>query len=292
MTWTLNSAPSQSGRVAIVTGANSGIGKETARMLADKGATVVLACRNVDKAEAARAEIGGDAVVMELDLGSLDSVRDFVAAFTERFDRLDLLINNAGVMMPPRSATADGFELQFGTNHLGHFALTARLFPQLRSTPGSRVVNVASLAHRRGRIVFDDLNAEKRYDRIARYGQSKLANLLFTYELDRRIKAAEVDVIATAAHPGWTATNLQQHIKLIEVLNPLFGMKPEGGAMPTMMAALADEVEGGDYFGPDGFLEMRGAPTRVRSTRASHDPNAARRLWEVSEQMTGVRFAI
>ena len=296
--WTSDNIEDQSGRMAIVTGSNSGIGFEAAKVLAAKGATVVLAVRNETKgrtaAESIRAEgIAGAVEVATLDLADLASVRAFADAFKAEHDRLDQLINNAGVMMPPKSTTADGFELQFGTNHLGHFALTAQLLDLLTATPGSRVVNVASMAHRFGTIDFDDLQWEaRRYSKSASYGQSKLANLLFTFELQRRLDSAGADTIAVAAHPGWTRTNLQRHSSLAEALNPIFAMKQWQGALPTLFAAAAPEVEGGGYYGPKGFYEMRGYPTKVGSTPESRDEHKARRLWEISEDLTGVRFDI
>ena len=296
--WTSDEMVEQTGRVVIVTGANSGIGLEAARGFARKGATVILACRDKARGAEAAATILGDGPtgtidVMALDLADLSSVRAFADTFHDRYDRLDLLINNAGVMMPPESRTVDGFELQFGTNHLGHFALTGLLLDLLRDTEGSRVVNVSSMAHRWGTIDFDDLQWEKRgYKKTAAYGQSKLANLLFTYELQRRFDVAGVDCLVVAAHPGWTGTNLQRTAKLFRAFNPVFAMKPWQGALPTLHAASADGVRGGDYFGPDGFQEMRGYPRRVESNTASHDPDTARRLWEVSEELTCVEYGL
>lgn len=293
--WTFNDLPDQAGRVALVTGANSGIGYETARQLAVRRAHVVMACRSLDKAEAAKARIVKDMPdasvrVMPLDLSSLASVHAFAEAFQAEHDRLDLLINNAGVMVPPYSMTQEGFELQFGTNHLGHFVLTGLLLPLLNQTPNARIVTVSSTAHRFGKIDFDNLNAEKSYAKWPFYGQSKLANLLFTYELQRRLEAAGHTTIAVAAHPGWTATNLQQNAGVTRFLNRFFAMTPEQGALPTLFAATASSVSGGTFYGPDGFLEMNGYPTQVESSPRSHDRAAAARLWDVSEQLTGVRF--
>ncbi|RMF16948.1 MAG: SDR family NAD(P)-dependent oxidoreductase [Candidatus Dadabacteria bacterium] len=293
--WTAADIPDQHGRTAIVTGANSGIGLETARELARKGARVILACRNADKAEAALAEIRAtvpDANVEfeQLDLSRLDSVRAFAQRIRDAFDQIDLLINNAGVMMTPLSRTADGFELQFGTNHLGHFALTGLLLDRIRDVPGARIVSVSSMAHRFGRIDFDNLNAEKKYNRTAAYGQSKLANLLFIYELQRRLTAAGAQAIATAAHPGWTRTNLQEGVALFKLFNPIFGQLPPTGALPTLYAATATDAEPAGYYGPSGFLEMRGTPKRVGSTAASRDRETQRRLWQVSEELTGIRY--
>ena len=295
--WSAARLPDQTGRVAVVTGANSGIGFETARVLASKGATVVMACRNLDKAnpkaEEIRAAHPNAAVeVMELDLADLDSVRAFAETFVERFSRLDLLINNAGIMVPPYGKTAQGFETQFGVNHLGHFALTGALLDLILRTPGSRIVTVSSIAHLMGKIQFTDLSWERGYKAQAAYGQSKLANLLFTFELQRRLEAAGKDTIAVAAHPGWTETNLQEHAKGVKFLNRFFAQGPLMGALPTLYAATEDDVKGGDYYGPSGFLEMNGPPKRVKSNKRSHDQSVAERLWTVSEQLTGVRFPI
>jgi NAD(P)-dependent dehydrogenase (short-subunit alcohol dehydrogenase family) len=230
---------------------------------------------------------------MELDLADLESVRRFASAVVERVERLDLLVNNAGVMMPPQSKTADGFELQIGTNHLGHFALTGLLMDTLLATPRSRVVTVASQAHRMAELDLDDLHWERRpYKKAASYGQSKLANLLFTFELQRRLVADGADTIAVAAHPGWTGTNLQRHSGLFRAMNPIFAMKPWQGALPTLYAATGDDVNGGDYYGPDGIFEMRGYPKKVDSSELSRDEDVARRLWEISEEATGVTYPL
>ncbi len=293
--WTFDDIPDQSGRVAIVTGANSGIGYETAKMLAARHARVVMACRSLDKAEAARdrlvKEVPDASVrVMPLDLSSLASVRAFAEAFLAEHDRLDLLINNAGVMVPPLTKTAEGFELQFGTNHLGHFALTGLLLPLINRTPEARIVTVSSTAHHFGAIDFDNLNAEKEYAKWPFYGQSKLANLLFTYELQRRLEAVGHTTLSVAAHPGWTATNLQKNSGPTQFLNRFFAMTPDQGALPTLFAATAPSISGGTFYGPDGFLEMNGYPTQARSSQRSHDQAVAARLWDVSEQLTDVRF--
>jgi NAD(P)-dependent dehydrogenase (short-subunit alcohol dehydrogenase family) len=293
--WTLDDMPDQSGRVAIVTGANTGIGFETAAALAEKNATVVMACRNKQKAEAAMQKIRErtpDAKLefIELDLASLASVERFAEAFRASQDRLDLMINNAGVMIPPFGTTEDGFELQFGCNHLGHFALTGRLLDLLETTKGARIVNVSSMAHRQGKMDFDNLNAEKGYRAMPAYGQSKLANLLFTFELQRRLEAAGSTVQATAAHPGWTGTDLQRHSAIIRFLNFFFAQTPPMGALPTLRAATDPLATGGDYFGPKGFYEMRGYPVKVGTTAEAKDEIDARRLWEVSENLTGVSF--
>lgn len=294
----------QSGRTALVTGANSGIGFHTASRLAQAGATVLLACRNPDKAADAVARIAAAAPdatveVVALDLSSLASVEQAAAEVRERHDRLDLLINNAGVMAIPRSETTDGFETQLGTNHLGHFALTGRLLDLVLATPDSRIVSVSSTAHKMGKMNFDDLQGARRYRKWGAYGQSKLANLLFTYELQRRLKAADASTKAVAAHPGWSATNLQTHgrgvdgglgLRLNELGNRLFAQSDEMGALPTLFAATDASVVAGGFYGPGGLFEIQGLPKRVESTKASHDREAARQLWTVSEELTGVRF--
>jgi NAD(P)-dependent dehydrogenase (short-subunit alcohol dehydrogenase family) len=295
--WTPEQLSDQTGRVAIVTGANSGIGFETARVLAEKGATVVMACRNLEKAspkadEIRRAHPEASVEVMELDLSDLESIHRFVGAFRARHSHLDLLINNAGIMVPPYGTTAQGFETQFGVNHLGHFALTGLLLDLIVQTPGSRIVTISSVAHQLGKIQFSDLNWEKGYKAQSAYGQSKLANLLFTYELQRRLAAAGKDTLAVAAHPGWTETNLQEHAKGVKFLNRFFGQEPLMGALPTLYAATGSDVNGAEYYGPSGFMEMNGPPKRVKSNRRSRDQNVAERLWSVSEELTGVRFQL
>ena len=293
--WTLDQMPDQIGRVAVVTGANTGIGFETAAALAAGKAVVVLACRNPQKAENAIERIrartpSAELEFIELDLASLASVERFASSFRAGHDRLDLLINNAGVMIPPLGHTEDGFELQFGCNHLGHFALTGRLLDLLQATPGARVVNVSSMAHRYGAMDFDNLNAEKNYDKMPAYGQSKLANLLFTFELQHRLQKADLTVKVTAAHPGWTGTDLQRHSSVIAFLNHFFAQTPGMGALPTLRAATDPQAQSGDYYGPRGFYEMRGTPKKVETTLAAKNERDARRLWQVSEELTGVSF--
>ncbi len=290
-TFDLTQMPDMTGSKVIVTGANSGIGRAAAQAFAGAGAHVVLAVRSTEKGEQAAATMAGETEVRSLDLASLDSVRQFAAGID---GEVDLLINNAGVMVPPLSQTADGFELQFGTNHLGHFALTNLLLEQVTD----RVVTVASGAHRFGAIDFEDLNWEhKPYRRWRAYGQSKLANLLFTAELQRRLTAAGSPVLATAAHPGYAATNLQFHSErrlwdlASAVGNRLIAQDEQGGALPTLYAAVAD-VPGNSFAGPGGLMETRGAPKLVGRTRAARDEDTARRLWEVSEELTGVRFGL
>ncbi len=296
--WTVEQVPPQTGRIAVVTGANSGIGFEVARVLAGKGATVLLGCRDEQKGREAIERIRAECPTASLqrlliDLGDLESVRAAAAVFGHRSTKLDLLINNAGVMMPPYGKTTDGFELQWGTNHLGHFALTGLLLQPLLATPGSRVVVVSSAAHKWGEIDFDDLNWEKRgYKKWASYGQSKLANLMFAYELQRRLERAGRTTSVTAAHPGWTATELQRHAGFIQLASNLFAMPAWQGALPTLYAATAPEARGGEYFGPDGWGEMRGYPAKVTSNSLSHDPHIAARLFDLSESLTNVRYEI
>lgn len=304
--WTADDLPNLSGKTIVVTGGNSGIGYCAALELARKGARVVLACRDQSKAskaaDAIRAAHANAAVdVMALDLASLASVRAFADAFHRQHARLDVLCNNAGVMALPPRKTADGFEMQIGTNHLGHFALTGQLLDLLRSTAGARVVNVSSGAHRAGWIRFDDLHWERGYRKWFAYGQSKLANLLFTYELQRRLAAANIPVISVACHPGYAATNLQAAgprmagstlMEQVTALgNRLFAQSAEMGALPTLFAIAAADVRGGDYIGPDGAGEMHGHPRKVQSNPRSHDESTARRLWDLSEQLTQVRYA-
>ncbi len=286
----------QSGKVAVITGAASGLGFETARMLASKHARVVMAVRSSAKGRDAAARIkkeypGADVAVMELDLADLASVRKFAENFRKRYSRLDLLINNAGVMVPPYGKTADDFELQLGTNHLGHFTLTLLLLDMLKEVQGSRVVTVSSGAHAFGILDFDDLNWEKRrYNAWQAYGDSKLANLYFTRELQQRLDEEDVNVLAVAAHPGWAATELQRHQLWVRLLNSLFAQSAGMGALPTLYAATAPDVHGAEYFGPDGKGQMRGYPVKVQSSKRSRDMAIARKLWEVSEEMTGIRW--
>ena len=291
-TFTTDSIPDLDGQTAIVTGANSGLGKATASALAAAGASVVLAVRDTAKGEAAAAAMPGSPRVRALDLASLESVRSFADSWD---GEIHLLINNAGVMVPPLTRTAEGFESQFGVNHLGHFALTNLLLPQVTG----RVVTVSSAMHMLGRIDFDDLNAErKRYSPWRAYGQSKLANLLFTAELQRRLSAAGSRVLATAAHPGYASTNLQSHSgsRMLDFLmtrigNPLLAQDAAGGALPTLYAAVAD-IGGNSFAGPGGLGGMRGAPVLCARSAAARDPETARRLWSVSEELTGVKFPL
>jgi NAD(P)-dependent dehydrogenase (short-subunit alcohol dehydrogenase family) len=300
--WTAADIPDQTGRTAIVTGGNSGLGLETVRALAGAGARVVLACRNLGKGgEGAReiraADAAADVEVSELDLASLGSVRAFAERMRADHPQIDILVNNAGVMAPPRGETTDGFELQLGTNHLGHFALTAQLIGSLGGDD-PRVVTVSSGAHRFGSIDFDDLQRERRYSRWRAYGQSKLANLLFAYELDRRLRAAVSPIKSVAAHPGYAATNLQFAAPplldriVMTVSNKVIAQSAAMGALPQLYAATYPGLEGGTYAGPDGIGEQRGHPKPVGSSGAARNEETARRLWEVSEELTGVSFEI
>jgi NAD(P)-dependent dehydrogenase (short-subunit alcohol dehydrogenase family) len=304
--WTTADIPDQSGRTVLVTGANSGLGLQTAKALAAAGATVLMGCRNAEKAASAKREIessspGATVEIVELDLADLSSVEAAAEVVNARAGSLDLLINNAGVMVPPKRQTADGFELQFGTNHLGHFALTGRLLDKLLVADAPRIVTVASMAHRAGKMDFDDLNWEKSYSRWPAYGRSKLSNLLFTLELSKRAAAAGTDLIAASSHPGFAATNLQTAgiglgaagkllTPVMKLGNIFLAQSDENGALPSLRAATDPDVVSGDYYGPDGIGEQRGHPQRVgRSGRASNEADA-KRLWEVSEELTGVRF--
>jgi NAD(P)-dependent dehydrogenase (short-subunit alcohol dehydrogenase family) len=301
--WTAEQVPDQSGRTAVVTGANSGLGLVCARELARHGGHVVLACRNAEKGAAAVAEIeqaapGAQVELVDLDLGSLASVEAFAESFRATHEGLDVLLNNAGVMAPPRRTTADGFELQLGTNYLGHFALTARLLGAMEGRADARVVTLSSIAHKTGRIDFEDLQSERRYSRWRAYGQSKLADLMFALELDRRLRAAGSHVKSVAAHPGYAATNLQSAAvptadRLVMVVtNVLLAQSAERGAWPPLYAATEPGVEGGAYIGPDGIGEFRGHPQPVSPNRVARDEAVAARLWEVSEELTGVRFEL
>ncbi len=299
MTWTLDQVPQQKGRLAVVTGANIGLGFETAMALVAKNCDLVLACRNMEKAEAAKATIHAKypkakVTCMQLDLSSLKSVRAFATAFAEKYSRLDLLINNAGIMMPPYSLSEDGFESQFAANYIGHFALTGQLLPLIVKTPGARIVSLSSMAHRWGNIRFDDPNFKNGYNKREAYGQSKIACLMFAYEMNRRLQKAGCSTLSVAAHPGVAYTNLTQHMpKFVNLFAPLMGIvlnNATDGALPTLYAALGDDIHGGDYCGPKDMQQMRGAPIKVGSNRASRDEKAAAKLWAMSEVMSGVKF--
>jgi NAD(P)-dependent dehydrogenase (short-subunit alcohol dehydrogenase family) len=299
--WSAADVPDQTGRVAIVTGANSGLGFDTAAVLAGKGAHVVLAVRNLDKGNEAASRITSkspNAMVslQELDLTSLDSVREAADQLRADYPRIDLLINNAGVMyVPTRETTKDGFEMQFGTNHLGAFALTGQLLDNLLPVEGSRVIAVSSVGHRiLARIHFDDLQLERKYNRVEAYGQSKLANLLFTYELQRRLAAKGTPTIAAVAHPGFSDTELMRHLPgfIPDFLWRALTQPADMGALAILRAATDPGVQGGQYYGPDGIGEVRGYPKVVKSSAQSHNEDIQRRLWTVSEELTGVTFPV
>ncbi|GFM20721.1 MULTISPECIES: SDR family NAD(P)-dependent oxidoreductase [Mycobacteriaceae] len=297
-TWTTADIPDQSGRTAVITGANTGLGFETAKALADKGARVVLAVRDTDKGRQAAARIGGDVTVQELDLTSLASIRAASEELHTTFESLDLLINNAGVMTTPKATTKDGFELQFGTNHLGHFALTGLLLDRLLDVDGARIVTVSSNGHKMGgSIHFDDLQWERRYNRMGAYTQSKLANLLFTYELQRRL-APRGKTVALAAHPGTSTTELARNLPrpveraFLAAAPVLFAQTADKGALPTLRAATDPGALGGQYYGPDGVGQQRGNPVVVASSDQSYDLDLQRRLWTVSEELTKVVFPV
>ncbi len=299
--WTTKDIPDLTGKVIVVTGANSGIGFEAAKEFARKGAQVILACRSMDKAEKALGLILGEipdakAEIMDLDLTSLKSIRKFADVFKGKYDRLDILLNNAGIMMVPYGKTEDGFEKQFGTNHLGHYALTGLLIDVILKTPKARIVNVSSTGHRFGDMDFDNLMFEggNKYSPMKAYGRSKLANLLFTYESQRRLEEKGADVISVAAHPGMSDTHLADHL-----FNkfPFILMKPFSrfavqsaamGALPSIRACVDPETKGGQYYGPDGKREAKGWPILVESNEASHNEEDAKKLWEISEELTGV----
>ena len=294
--WTFDDIPDQSGRTAIVTGANTGIGYEAARMLAQKGATVVMACRDAKKGEAALQRIAADRpasspILQLLDLADLDSVAAFAERFGRTHPRLDLLVNNAGLMIPPLGRTRQGHELQFGTNHLGHFALTARLLPLLQATPGARVTVVSSTAQNFGRIDFDDLDwHERSYRRWPAYGQSKLANMMFALELHRRLVAAGSSLKVTASHPGFASTDLGRTAGVLRLFGPLLGMSPPKAALTTLRAATDPDAPSGSYWGPAGLTGVNGPPVRARPCKAARDAGVAARLFDVSENIAGVSF--
>jgi NAD(P)-dependent dehydrogenase (short-subunit alcohol dehydrogenase family) len=301
--WTIADIPDLHGKVIIITGANSGIGYEAAKEFARKGAKTILACRSVEKGQAAldqiKKEIPQSQIeLMTLDLANLTSVRKFTQAFKSRYDRLDILVNNAGIMWIEYGKTVDGFERQFGTNHLGHFALTGQLMDLILKTPNARIVNVSSVGHRSGTMDFENLMFEggKEYGRHRAYGRSKLANLLFTYELQRKFETRGVDAIATAAHPGGSSTNLArnvEHLWYFRLLTPLLERMMQGadmGALPTLRAAVDPAASGSEYYGPGGFMEQTGFPVIVQSSEASHNAADARQLWEVSEELTGIHY--
>lgn len=306
--WTEDRISDQSGKRFLITGANSGIGYETARILAAKGAQVILACRDEQKAVAAMAAIRdqhpkASLHFMPLDLGKLASVREMTEMFFDHYDRLDVLINNAGVMWLPEGRTADGFETQLGINHLGHFALTGLMLPALLKQPGSRVVTVSSIAHKGGNLYFDDLFFQRHpYGKHRAYAQSKLANLVFARELERRLNSEGAQCLSVAVHPGVANTQLAMprgsnaYSKVVSALagivTPMVGQSAIKGALPLLYAATAAEVEGGGYYGPDGFYEAYGYPNPARSTGRSKNPELGRKLWQMSEQLTGVIYPL
>ena len=301
--WTPRQMPPQNGRLAIISGANSGIGFQAARYLSRVGASVILACRSAEKGEAARARIVSEhpsarVAVRILDVADLDSVRHFAEQFLNEGTPLDLLINNAGVMaLPQRRATPQGFEMQFGTNHLGHFALTGRLLPAMLAQPNSRVVTVSSIAHKGGRLNFDDLNAEHSYDPRRAYQQSKLANLVFGLELDRRLREHSAKTLSVIAHPGVAVTNIINNgmgsglrARLVGLVFPFVGQSDDRGSWPILYAATSPEVHAGGYYGPNGLAEIKGTPVEVKPKPHALDPAAGKRLWEISEALTGVHY--
>ena len=301
--WTQDHIPELNGKVIIVTGANTGIGFQAARLFARKGAETILACRNEKKAiraiEKIKKEIpGADARYIHLDLGNLGSVRQFAGNIRANYSRLDVLLNNAGIILYPYRTTDDGFESQMGINHLGHFALTGHLSGLIAKSEGARVVNVSSLGYRMGRMDFPNLlyDGGRGFSRTGAYGRSKLANLLFTYELDRKFKRSNLDARAVAAHPGYSYTDFGRR-SFFRVLKYIFypvvklvTQSPEKGALPLVRAAVDPEVRGGDFFGPGGRGERKGFPVRVHSNGASHDEAAAKKLWAVSEELTGIKY--
>jgi len=303
--WSRDQMPDLKGKVIVVTGGNSGLGYESVKAFAEKGATVILASRTLEKGETAKKELSvyapkGNINVMQLDLMDLTSIKTFAQEFKTLYNRLDILLNNAGIMMTPYQLTKNGFESQFGTNHLGHFALTALLFDLIKNTKNSRVVTVSSIAHKKGEIDFNDLTYEdgKNYDSMKAYRRSKLANLLFTYELQRRLELQGLSIISVAAHPGVSPTNLARHLegsflfKLFELFAGFISHSPDKGALPQIRAAVDPDVKGGAYYGPNGWMEMKGDPVIVQSNKNAHNQENARKLWEVSEELTGVKFKI
>ncbi|MCE1188763.1 MAG: oxidoreductase [Ignavibacteria bacterium] len=294
--WNSDQITDQNNKKVIVTGASSGIGLEAAKVLAGKNAQVILAVRNSQKGEDAKKRIlqvfpRADVTVMEIDLSNLKSIKAFAKSFAAQHSRLDILINNAGVMAPPPSRTTDGFELQIGTNHFGHFALTGLLMPVIAATPDSSIVNLSSMAHKMGNIDFTDINWEKRkYKKWNAYGDSKIANLYFTYELDRRLKKNAIDTKAVAAHPGYTDTDLQRHTSFFTFLNKILAQSIPMGVLPTLYAATHPNIPSGSFAGPLSMGGWRGYPGVVSSNALSYDKNNANKLWEISEKLTGITY--
>ena len=302
--WSINEAKDLTSKVIIVTGANSGLGYEATKIFASKNATVIMACRSLEKANEAKEAIievyeKANLVPMVLDLGSLKSIKSFANEFKSKYNRLDILLNNAGIMTIPYGKTEDGFEIQNGVNHLGHFALTSQLFKLIKNTSESRIVNVSSLAHRQGKMDFDNYLFEKgNYKKMKSYAKSKLSNLLFTYELDRRIKEKGHDVKVLAAHPGVSSTNLGRYVVGKNGDSPFLkfalklGQPADLGCLPEVRAALDESAQGGEYYGPDSLIQMRGNPIRVKSNKRSHNIEDAKKLWNFSEQLTNLKFDI
>ncbi len=304
--WDYEDIPDQSGKVFVITGANSGLGLAANKGLVAKNATVVMACRSRSKAEAAADEIkeespDADLDILLLDLANLDSIRSFADDFQDRYDRLDGLLNNAGIMQPPYRTTKDGFELQMGVNHFGHFALTGLLMELIKKTPESRVVTQSSFAHEMtDGINFEDINSKENYSRTGAYAQSKLANLLFAFELNRKFTVYDVDTLSVGVHPGYTATNLQSSgpemdgwsiwSLLYKFTNRFFAQSEEMGALPLLYGAVGPGVKGGDYIGPGGFREAWGYPSRVKAADTAYNEEDAKKLWNLSENLTGVSY--
>jgi NAD(P)-dependent dehydrogenase (short-subunit alcohol dehydrogenase family) len=294
--WNSTNIPDQKGKTIIITGATSGLGKEATKVLVKKNAYVIMAVRNTVKGESVKKEIlqespNGRISVKALDLSSLSSIKEFAQLLNTEFEIIDILINNAGVMMCPYSTTEDGLEIQMGTNHFGHFALTGLLMPLIKKAEDGRVVVTSSIGHRSGDIDFEDINwANRKYKTTKAYGDSKLANLYFMNELARKLKEEINPPVIAAAHPGWTSTDLQRHSFFFRVLNPIFSQKVAGGVLPTLRAATDPEVKSGDYYGPSGWQEMKGNPIIVKSNEMSHNSENAKKLWVVSESLTGVKY--
>lgn len=296
--WINKNVPDQTGKTVVITGANSGLGFATSEILASKNAKIIMLCRNKSRGEEAIQKINksvnnADLELIVTDLGDLTSINKTADTLNKNYKVIDILVNNAGVMIPPYSRTADGFELQFGTNHLGHFLLTALIFNLIKNSTGGRIVNVASLAHKWGNINFDDLNWEKRkYVNWKAYGDSKLANLYFTYFLADRLKKNNSGIITAAVHPGWTASELQRHSSIFSFMNNFFAQDIYMGSLPTVLAATNADIKNGEYYGPSGMMEWKGFPEKVKSNPLSHDIKTAEKLWDISEELTKTRFEL
>lgn len=294
--WDSENIPDQAAKVVIITGASSGLGKEAAKVLSGKNATIIMAVRNTQKAADVVQEIkktfpNAEIEIRQLDLNSLDSVKSFADGFKASYQRLDILINNAGVMACPFSTTADGFEIQMGVNHFGHFALTGHLMPLLKKTTDSRIVVTSSVAHKTGDINFEDINwASREYKTGQAYSDSKLANLYFAYELARKLEGDPTAPLISISHPGWTKTELDRHSGIIQFLGNIVAQTVEMGTLPTLRAAIDENAKSGDYYGPRRLFEMRGYPIVVKSNKLSHDQAKAKQLWDMSEELTGIRF--